>query len=154
VEALARGTRPPTEALILLRPASKTVLLAASQALLWATCPSFRVLVWWIARLQGTHLIIASAMLLSHNLQQTCPMALDSRKDDNMQLFWGTIAAVCAAAIVGGVVYMIRGELREHRKRQAMKRLNWVQRDVARQAADYSRFNQDQLLRNRSERWD
>jgi hypothetical protein len=105
---------------MILRPASKTVLLAAFQALLWATCP----------------------------------MALDSRKDDNMQLFWGTIAIVSAAAIVGGIVYMIRGELRAWRRRQAMNRLRAAEVQITRERADYSRFNQDQLLRNRSERWD
>jgi hypothetical protein len=77
-----------------------------------------------------------------------------------MQLLWGTIAIVCAAAIVAGIVYLIQGELRQYRVRQMVKRLEdaGLSRrtaiDLLREVADYSRFNQDQLLRNRSESWD
>lgn len=71
-----------------------------------------------------------------------------------MLILWATLAITSAVAAVAGIVYMIRGELRAHRRRRAMHRLRAAELTVARRGVDYSRFNQDQLLRNRSERWD
>jgi hypothetical protein len=69
-----------------------------------------------------------------------------------MQALWGTIAVVSALAIVAGIVYLIRGEIRENRRRQAMKRLAVCA--IPPRADAYARFDQEQMLRNRSERWD
>lgn len=90
-----------------------------------------------------------------------------------MQIIWGTIAAISALAIAAGVVYLMQDELRAHRSRQAIKRLRWhvptqrhnpitrrdmstgiVTRDADTGRVDYSQFDQEQMLRNRSERWD
>jgi hypothetical protein len=78
-----------------------------------------------------------------------------------MQILWASIAVASALAIVAGTVYIIRGELRECRRRQAFKRLQEAAGDALQGAArqmkespTYAHFDQDQMLRNRSERWD
>lgn len=68
-----------------------------------------------------------------------------------MQIVWGAIAVISALAIAAGIVYLMQDELRAHRSRQAMKRLA----DASPQRnGTYARFDQEQMLRNRSERWD
>lgn len=66
-----------------------------------------------------------------------------------MQIMWGTIAVISALAIVAGIVYVIQDELRANRRRQALKRLE----DASLSSnGTYARFDQEQMLRNRSER--
>ena len=68
-----------------------------------------------------------------------------------MQSLWASIAVASALAIVAGTVYLIRGELRAYRLRQIKERLEDA---TPRPRGSYGRFNQDQMLRNRSDRWD
>lgn len=68
-----------------------------------------------------------------------------------MHTFWGIIAVIAALAIAAGVAHLIHNELRALRMRQATKRLDDAD---PRRNGTYARFDQDQMLRNRSERWD
>lgn len=67
-----------------------------------------------------------------------------------MQTLLGTIAVLAALAIVAGIVWLIGNELRQMRARKFVKRLS----DAEPQRNAYARFDQDQMLRNRSERWE
>ena len=70
-----------------------------------------------------------------------------------MHVFWGITAVIAGLALAAGIVYLIHDELREHRRRQAIHRLRSAE-IRHRITGDYSRFDQEQILRNRSENWD
>lgn len=68
------------------------------------------------------------------------------------------ISGILAAALFVVTVCVLLSRERSARSRAALKRLEEAKperRPVGRATfADFSAFNQDQLLRNRSERWD